>query len=503
MTIPNYSTQELMAARQLKGIPPAQMSGKVMDLLGKDPSMSLSRLLALKQESDRIDQQQQVQQAMLMAQQGGQQMPQMPQMPPQRMPQQGMPPQGMPQGAPQQAPTVAQELEQKVAASAAEPMRQGGIAGLPIDNFQPGNYANGGIIAFDAGGVTPFEDDPSVDPRSVPSQPTDIDTSLYSNVRGIGAKSKPSAKTLKDFIADFSAQTAPYRGQTEESQARAEEIRQAKTDLIKQNEQDKYANILLAGLGIAGGTSPYFAANLSNAAPAVKNYMQNQRESKKQNLEYSKELAAIAQAQRAEGLEDVKGGAALMSQQLTRDIQKAQADKPSAIIEYANRYFDNAVSKGDTRPEGQIRQEAMEKYTTLTALPRIEAQKTIAAMTSGPASTNAATNIRDAANDFAIALAGKVNDFMKTREYTRLPDGNRNNENDKEKIKNGMKTKQQAVEDFKNSVRTEAALHSQIGQPGETVKNLPTTKPAAGAGTQTGQKTPAKKITPPTGFYSF
>jgi hypothetical protein len=403
MTIPNYSTQELMAARQLKGIPPAQMSGKVMDLLGKDPSMSLSRLLALKQESDRIDQQQQVQQAMLMAQQGGQQMPQMPQMPPQGMPQQGMPPQGMPQGAPQQAPTVAQELEQKVAASAAEPMRQGGIAGLPIDNFQPSNYANGGIIAFGAGAGGNGNDGPIKAPTY--EEIVEDDDLASINSAGLtpafaGRGATPAGMQARfdspqAAVESFRASMAPYRVQTEESKARAEEIKQAKADLVKQNEQDKYANILLAGLGIAGGTSPYFAANLSNAAPAVKNYMQNQRESKKQNLEYSKELAGIAQAQRAEGIEDVKGGYDIYGKQLTRDIQLAQANKPSAMKEYSNQYFDNAVRKGDTRPESEIRQEAIEKYTTLTALPRIEAQERIARMTSAPANTNASTNIQE------------------------------------------------------------------------------------------------------------
>ena len=488
MTIPNYSTQELMAARQLKGIPPAQMSGKVMDLLGKDPSMSLSRLLALKQESDRIDQQQQVQQAMLMAQQGGQQipqMPQMPQMPPQGMPQQGMPPQGMPQGAPQQTPTVAQELEQKVAASAAEPMRQGGIAGLPIDNFQPSNYANGGIIAFDEGGDiddTVAEDDLA---RGAISS-----AGLIPALAGRGATPagmQARFDSPQAAIEHYRASLAPYRGQTEESKARAEEIKQAKADLVKQNEQDKYANILLAGLGIAGGTSPYFATNLSNAAPAVKNYMQNQRESKKQNLEYSKELAAIAQAQRAEGIEDVKGGYDIYGKQLTRDIQLAQANKPSAMKEYSNQYFDNAVRKGDTRPESEIRQEAIEKYTTLTALPRIEAQERIARMTSAPASTNAITNIKE--------LEAKTDKQLQDAALIALGGHKDSSNKAKRKFEKDYPTPESRLKAINDLVNTSKNVKQQLGTPGATAADLPTTKKLAPEN--------AKKIPPPTGWHLF
>jgi hypothetical protein len=350
------------------------MSGKVMDLLGKDPSMSLSRLLALKQESDRIDQQQQVQQAMLMAQQGGQQMPQMPQMPPQGMPpqgmpQQGMPPQGMPQGAPQQAPTVAQELEQKVAASAAEPMRQGGIAGLPIDNFQPGNYANGGIIAFYEGAGGNGNDGPIKAPTYEEIvEEDDLARGAASSAGLIPAlagrsgapyASRGQPESFDSFYREYQAKIAPFRGQTEEDKARAEEIKQEKINFAKQGYDDKWTNFALAGLGIAGGTSPYFAANLSKAAPALQNYAQSKRENKKQDLEYSKELANIARSQRMEGAEDVKAAANLYDKQLTRDIAYTAANKPNAAREYAYNHRDVMKAKGDPRSEKELINEGL------------------------------------------------------------------------------------------------------------------------------------------------
>lgn len=488
MTIPNYSTQELMAARQLKGIPPAQMSGKVMDLLGKDPSMSLSRLLALKQESDRIDQQQQVQQAMLMAQQGGQQMPQMPQMPPQGMPQQGMPPQGMPpqgmpQGAPQQTPTVAQELEQKVAASAAEPMRQGGIAGLPIDNFQPSNYANGGIIAFYGGAGGDGNDGPIKAPTYEEIVEEDdlargaaSSAGLIPALGGRGATPagmQPRFNSRQDAIEQYRASMAPYRGQTEESQARAEEIKQAKADLVKQNEQDKYANILLAGLGIAGGTSPYFATNLSNAAPAVKNYMQNQRESKKQNLEYSKELAGIAQAQRAEGIEDVKGGYAMYDKQLTNDIARITAMKPTAVREYADQYLQMRREAGDTRPESTIRVEGMKDLEAQKA----QTRQTIAGITTAPAASQAKTHEKSVEDQARKDLRKTALDLetltpQSKRAFNKLTPAEQN-----------------------ARITTRMIQLENIGAPGATAADLPTTKKPAPES--------AKKIAPPTGWYLF
>jgi hypothetical protein len=87
--------------------------------------------------------------------------------------------------------------------------------------------------------------------------------------------------------------------------------------------------------------------------------MQNQRESKKQNLEYSKELAGIAQAQRAEGIEDVKGGYDIYGKQLTRDIQLAQANKPNAAREYAYNHRDVMKAKGDPRSEKELINEGL------------------------------------------------------------------------------------------------------------------------------------------------
>ena len=63
--------------------------------------------------------------------------PQPPQGGPPQMPNGAAGPPGMPQGAPQPPPP-------------AQHMREGGIAGLPVHNI--GNYAGGGIVAFDEGG---------------------------------------------------------------------------------------------------------------------------------------------------------------------------------------------------------------------------------------------------------------------------------------------------------------------------------------------------------------
>jgi hypothetical protein len=70
-------------------------------------------------------------------------------------------------------------------------------------------------------------------------------------------------------------------------------------------------------------------------------------------------LAGIAQAQRAEGIEDVKGGYDIYGKQLTRDIQLAQANKPNAAREYAYNHRDIMKAKGDPRSEKELINEGL------------------------------------------------------------------------------------------------------------------------------------------------
>lgn len=56
------------------------------------------------------------------------------------------------QQMPQPQPTVVDDLRAQVAGSAAIPFREGGLAGLPVQNIGTQAMASGGIVAFDGGG---------------------------------------------------------------------------------------------------------------------------------------------------------------------------------------------------------------------------------------------------------------------------------------------------------------------------------------------------------------
>jgi hypothetical protein len=119
----NYTPAELAAVKKLQGLPDDQFQNQLLNMVSG--GMSFARLLSLKREADRISQQQQAQQAILQAQKAGQA--------------------GGLADMQAQIPTVKDELEEKVANS--------GVAALPVNNFQPENFAGGGIVAFAKGDV--------------------------------------------------------------------------------------------------------------------------------------------------------------------------------------------------------------------------------------------------------------------------------------------------------------------------------------------------------------
>jgi len=108
-------TRLLMASMQLKETQARLEAAKLAS--GANPQTNVAQDIAMQQQQ--LDQ--------------GQQPQQMAQAPQQGMPPQGMPPQGMPPQQPQ-GPTMMGA--------------EGGLASLPVHNFDPDNYAGGGIIAF-------------------------------------------------------------------------------------------------------------------------------------------------------------------------------------------------------------------------------------------------------------------------------------------------------------------------------------------------------------------
>jgi len=67
--------------------------------------------------------------------------------------------------------------------------------------------------------------------------------------------------------------------------------------------KDQAMRLIEAGLGIAGGTSPYFAANLAGATPALKGYGEDLRARRKEATERAKGMAELEGMTRKEKAE--------------------------------------------------------------------------------------------------------------------------------------------------------------------------------------------------------
>jgi hypothetical protein len=190
------SPQALMAARQLQGVDPQQLLPAIGGILEKNPKMPLMQLIAAHHELTQQQQKQQAMQAMQMAQQGGGVTPQQP----------TTVAQDTQQGLAQLAMQDRQPMMQQQAAPQEPTMQaaQGGLMGLPVHNFNPENYAHGGIVAFG---------DPELNPNEDQVVEADISRQLLEQDRqsGLGAyapraaapaAARPAAGGYQDLIPE-------------------------------------------------------------------------------------------------------------------------------------------------------------------------------------------------------------------------------------------------------------------------------------------------------------
>lgn len=113
-------------------------------------------------------------------------------------------------------------------------------------------------------------------------------------------EAKNAAEKLKAYKQEF--------GLTDEDpdaalRAKLTELQQGSKD---ERREAAYMAMIMAGLSIAGGTSPYFAVNLKEAIPALREYGVAKRDIKKAEMEYTKmetELNRSAQAKKRGDME--------------------------------------------------------------------------------------------------------------------------------------------------------------------------------------------------------
>ena len=162
-------------------------------------------------------------------------------------------------------------------------MAQGGLASLDVpDDMVPDEYAGGGIIAFANGGV-----------------PID-----YSQFGEYGEELKRQEELRRMFL-----------GENEALKAEREGMDAAKSE-------QRAMRLIEAGLGIAGGQSPYALQNIATGAlPAVKGYGEDVKTQRKRETE----LAGMDRAERAKVLEAATGAVQAREKLVPETIRAARA----------------------------------------------------------------------------------------------------------------------------------------------------------------------------------
>ena len=206
--------------------------------------------------------------------------------------------------------------------------RAGGLTNIPVrDNMY--EMAGGGIAAFQAGGGTP--------PPSF--------ANMYS---GLTPDLEALAAARKAYMGDF-----PTESEEERRNRRREE---------------QALRLMEAGLGIAGGTSESFAANLKGALPAIQGYGTDLATQRKEDL---LRLAA-ERAEKGKVFEGVIGSREKAAQLASAEkIAKMQADKETNMKQFATDAIaaeEAVLGRPLTEAEtAKIRSQSNERYVTLTA----------------------------------------------------------------------------------------------------------------------------------------
>jgi hypothetical protein len=308
---------------------------------------------------------------------------------------------------------------------------------VPPQMFERQGMASGGIVAFQAGGGTP--------PPSF--------ANMYS---GLTPDLEALAAARKAYMGDM-----PTESEEERRNRRREE---------------QALRLMEAGLGIAGGTSESFAANLKGALPAIQGYGTDLATQRKEDLA----RLAADRAEKGKVFEGVMGSRDKAAQRASAEnIAKMQAGKETNMKQFAT----DAIAAEEAvlgRPltvaeTAKIRSEANERYVTLTAA---LAARGLSAQASASRAETAATEVAAAPTRTAMQ---EVNDAINKRgtpQYDRYRAAKRK---DRAALKEG-KTTNFAEQEYEKLLKEAEARF-----PG-------------GRGAATRSATPAGRPSPPPGF---
>jgi hypothetical protein len=345
---------------------------------------------------------------------------QAPQQMQQQMPQQMQQDQQAPQQAPQQG--IAQPPQQ-------QPMAHGGLTSLPVHNFNPDNYAHGGIVAFTGGGTsrTVFDElaaDTAREPLSAedaaqadaairastatPDETQPVDTSGT----GMLARALESLQTARTKMPSRTLQAIrDEQTGVEEAELKKLGIGALGADRTKKLEElakqdperrsEALRNFLMsAGFNMAAEASQYGRPQSGGllgsflqpaalgASKALPGYLADQKELRALTAARDKELAEITDRRRTEALSGVR------TSQGTKDKEDARIERmdekilageielakskvtsetarlgrtPSDLTIVANNYLQARRDLNDKRSDAVIKQEGINEHVRLKA----------------------------------------------------------------------------------------------------------------------------------------
>lgn len=373
------------------------------------------------------------------------------------------------QAAPSQKPqtTVIEDLQAKLAQATQAP-REAGIASLPSSNFQPENFAGGGIVAFDEGGATTEEVLKQLNADRNAIQPTYGDKGLRAVAPAVVSAARASSPGLtsetmtQDVLDRFRKQLAGIPELTEEQEAtrqqrlrerfgisgeigakREEQLRAQGEGVAEDKRQAALMALAKAGFGWAAaaakpgaGRAP-LGALAEGALGGVAEYNETAKEIRKLEAERQKELANIETLRRQERLgfaKDVTSEVDKRQQRvdkLNTEINKGEVDL--ATIKAANER--NAATNTSHERISEADRASRERIAGMTdkmhreMLSKPGEMERIAdrlrMMPPGPERTELETAFRDAANimsgrtlgpeKLALDRAAKVEKAIKDR----------------------------------------------------------------------------------------
>ena len=147
-------------------------------------------------------------------------------------------------------------------------------------------------------------------------------------------EAKNAADKLKAYKTQFGV------GGEDPDAAMREKLKQLQAGSKEERREAAYMAMIMAGLGIAGGTSPYFAVNLKEAIPALKEYGVAKRDIKKAEMEYTKMETELNRSAEARKRGDMELALKLEESAADRELKLRQvvaaertANKPTQLRE--------------------------------------------------------------------------------------------------------------------------------------------------------------------------